>query len=229
MSRIQTIALLCCGLLIGAAASAQAQTEGIHVSGRGEVLVTPDIARITLRVARDGQDAVALKNILDDVTRKVLSLTRSLKIAGEDVTAAVVSIQPRYRRGAGESVIDGVTASRTIALVLRDLDRYGELMNGALELGVNSVSGTQLDTSERAAREEEALQRAMQDARAAAARIADGFGVSVGRLLDVHVGQPPIQPMRGMMMEAAVAGDDFSPGQLVISRELQATFAIETR
>jgi uncharacterized protein YggE len=229
MPRMQTIALLCCGLLLAAAESARAQVEGIHVSGRGEVLVTPDMARITLRVTRDGQDAAALKKALDDVTRKVLSLTRSLRIDREDVTAAVVNIQPRYRRGGGQSVIDGVTASRTIAVVLRDLDRYGDLMNGALELGVNSVSGTQLDTSKRAAQEEQALELAMRDAQAAAGRIADGFGVAVGRLLNVHVGQPPVQPMRGVMMEAAVAGDDFSPGQLVISRQLQATFAIESR
>jgi uncharacterized protein YggE len=229
MPRMQTIALLCCGLLLAAAESARAQVEGIHVSGRGEVLVTPDMARITLRVTRDGQDAAALKKALDDVTRKVLSLTRSLRIDREDVTAAVVNIQPRYRRGGGQSVIDGVTASRTIAVVLRDLDRYGDLMNGALELGVNSVSGTQLDTSKRAAQEEQALELAMRDAQAAAGRIADGFGVAVGRLLNVHVGQPPVQPRRGVMMEAAVAGDDFSPGQLVISRQLQATFAIESR
>jgi uncharacterized protein YggE len=229
MSRIQIIALLCCAMVLAAPTIGRPQVEGIHVSGRGEVLVTPDMARVTLRVTRDGQDAVELKKELDDVTRKVLSLTRSLKIEGEDVTAAVVNIQPRYRRGGGQSVIDGVTASRTIAVVLRDLDRYGQLMNGALEVGVNSVSGTQLDSSDRAAEEEQALERAMQDARAAAARVADGFGVSVGRLLDVHVGQPPVQPMRGVMMEAAAAGDDFSPGQLVISRQLQATFAIETR
>jgi uncharacterized protein YggE len=229
MSRIQIIALLCCAMLLATPAIGRPQVEGIHVSGRGEVLVTPDMARVTLRVTRDGQDAVELKKELDDVTRKVLSLTRSLKIEGEDVTAAVVNIQPRYRRGGGQSVIDGVTASRTIAVVLRDLDHYGRLMNGALEVGVNSVSGTQLDSSDRAAKEEQALERAMQDARAAAARVADGFGVSVGRLLDVHVGQPPVQPMRGVMMEAAVAGDDFSPGQLVISRQLQATFAIESR
>ena len=229
MSRIQIIALLCCAMLLAAPTLGRPQVEGIHVSGRGEVLVIPDMARVTLRVTRDGQDAVALKKELDDVTRKVLSLTRSLKIEGKDVTAAVVNIQPRYRRGGGQSVIDGVTASRTIAVVLRDLDRYGQLMNGALELGVNSVSGTELDTSERQAREEEALALAMGDARTAAERIAEGFGVAVGRLLDVHAGQPPVRPMRGVMMEAAVAGDDFSPGELVISRQLQATFAIETR
>ena len=168
MSRIQIIALLCCAMLLAAPTLGRPQVEGIHVSGRGEVLVIPDMARVTLRVTRDGQDAVALKKELDDVTRKVLSLTRSLKIEGKDVTAAVVNIQPRYRRGGGQSVIDGVTASRTIAVVLRDLDRYGQLMNGALELGVNSVSGTELDTSERQAREEEALALAMGDARTAA-------------------------------------------------------------
>ncbi|MFP6814871.1 MAG: SIMPL domain-containing protein [Pseudomonadales bacterium] len=211
-----------------AATFALAQVEGIHVNGRGVLQVQPDIARLTLQVTREGQDASALKNGLDDVTRAVLELTGKLGIAREDVTAAAVNIQPRYRRGSGSSVIDGVRASRTITVVLRDLEVYGELMNGALKLGVNSISGTQLDTSEREMLEKQALELAMANAREEAQRVAVGFGVRAGTLLDVHVGAQFARPQRAMRAMESSAGTDFSAGQIIVQRDLQATFAIES-
>jgi len=212
-----------------ASAPVLAEPEGIHVTGRGMLEVEPDMARLTLQVTREGPDATALKKSLDDVTRAVLKLGQSLRIAPEDITAAAVSIQPRYRRGSGPSVIDGVQASRTIAITLRDLERYGELMNGALELGVNSISGTQLDTSKRGDLEKQALELAMADAREAAGRVAAGFGVRAGRALDVSVGVPYIQPKLAMRALEMTAGDDFSAGLITIERDVQATFAIEAQ
>lgn len=210
-----------------AATQAFAQVDGIHVTGRGVVYAEPDMARLTLQVTREGQDAAALKDNLDDVTRDVLKLTRSLDIAREDVTAAVVNIQPRYRRGSGPSVIDGVRASRTISIVLRDLDRYGALMNGSLKIGVNSISGTQLDSSERENLERQALELAMTNARRQAEHVAQGFGVRSGALLDVQVGAQSVRPQMALRAMESSAGDDFSAGQITVQSSLQATFAIE--
>jgi len=232
MSKVWKLLLLNLSVLIVsqlAAPLANAQVDGIHVNGRGVLHVEPDIARLTLQVTREAQDAAALKTTLDEVTARVLSLTQSLQIAGEDVTAAAVNIQPRYRRGSGPSVIDGVRASRTIAVILRDLELYGELMNGALELGVNSISGTQLDTSNREALEIQALELAMVHAREEAGRVANGFGVRSGAVLDVRVGAHSVRPQMAMRAMESSAGDDFSAGQILIQRDVQATFAIESR
>lgn len=214
---------------LAAALPAAAQPQGIHVSGEGTVEVVPDMAMVTMQISRDGRDAVELKRGLDDTTRAVLKLTRSLKIAAKDVTAAVVNIRPRHRRAGDQTIIDGVTASRTITVVLRELDNYGALLNGALELGVNSVSGTVLDSSRREELELEALEKAMADARGAAERVAQGFDVRVGRLLDVHADQRGVSPQPTAFMMEASRASDFSPGQLRIQRSVRATFAIESR
>ena len=126
-------------------------------------------------------------------------------------------------------MIDGVRASRTIGVILRDLELYGELMNGALELGVNSISGTQLDTSDRDALEIQALELAMVHAREEAGRVANGFGVRSGAVLDVRVGAASARPQMAMRTMESSAGDDFSAGQILIQRDVQATFAIESR
>ncbi len=59
------VVLGCLTFSAGSFAMSQDQ-QGIHVSGRGEVLVEPDIARFTLNVTRQGRDAVALKKALGD-------------------------------------------------------------------------------------------------------------------------------------------------------------------
>ena len=63
--------------------AAHAEVHGIHVRGHAELQVEPDMARLTLQVTREAQDASALKKTLDDVTREVLKLTSSLSIARE--------------------------------------------------------------------------------------------------------------------------------------------------
>lgn len=202
--------------------------QGIHVAGRGEVLVEPDIARFTLNVTRQGRDAAALKKEMDQITARVLKLTKSLKVDRKDVTAALVQINPNYVRENNRQVIDGVTANRTISITLRDLDKLSGLMNDALEIGINNIGGVQLDTSKRVELEGQALAAAIEDAKQEAERVATGFGVRLLGVSNVHVnGQHSVSPRMGRMaMAADSGGESFAPGQITIQRDIQATFGI---
>ncbi|MFK7915468.1 MAG: SIMPL domain-containing protein [Pseudomonadales bacterium] len=228
MERLRkAVAIIVFSLLWGAAGMAQgADNMGIHVNGQGEVLVEPDMVRVTLQVNRQGRDARALKQELDDITAKVLKLTDKLKVERKDVTAAMVNISPNYRYENNRQTMDGVTASRTINITLRDIDRIGTLMNDALELGINSVGGVQLDVSNRVELEQQALTAAIDDAKAEAARIAQEFGVRVAGVLNVQAGRHSVRPQMARMAMQSDAQESFSPGQIVISREVQATFGI---
>lgn len=202
--------------------------QGIHVAGRGEVLVEPDIARFTLNVTRQGRDATALKKEMDQITARVLKLTKSLKVDRKDVTAALVQINPNYVRENNRQVIDGVTANRTISITLRDLDKLSKLMNDALEIGINNIGGVRLDTSKRVELEGQALDAAIEDAKQEAERVAAGFGVRLLGVRNVQVtGQHSVNPRMGRMsMAADSGGESFAPGQIEIQRDIQATFAI---
>ncbi len=200
---------------------------GIQVHGQGSLEVVPDMGRVSLHVRREGSDAAALTQTLNKVTADVIALAAELGIAERDITATALSISPRHRRRGDETVVDGVVASRTMSLVLRDLDSYIELMNQALMLGVNNVDPIRLDTSERAALENEALTLAMEDAKAEARRVADGFSVKLGPVTNVQVGAHSPRPEAMRAMSYADSGPSFSAGVIQISRSLSATFAIE--
>ncbi len=212
----------------GDAMSQSMDNLGIHVSGRGEVEVVPDMARFSLEINRQGQDAVALKKEMDAVMARVLKLTDKLKISRKDVTAASVQIHPNRVYNNGKQSIDGVIASRSIQVVLRDLDKFGSLMNQSLEMGINNIGNVQLDSSKRIKLQEQALDAAIEDAKAQAARLAKGFGVKLGDVKNVNLGgQHVVRPQRGvaMRMESAEA-DSFSPGEMTVHREVQASFSI---
>jgi len=207
---------------------AQAEPAGIHVSGTGEVLVVPDLARINLEVRREGPDAVELKRELDQVTAAVLGFVRQLAIAERDITAAAVHIHPRYRHREGETVLDGLIATRSIEITIRALDQLGEVINGALARGVNGVGSVRLDANDRPALEQAALDLAIDDALRQARQIAARFGVGLGPLLNAGSDRPSPAPMyMDAMVARSAPTESFAPGELGIRREIRATFAIE--
>lgn len=224
----RSLSLLGVALLWALSLSAQADTPaGVHVSGQGTLEVAPDMGYVALHVRRDGTDAATLKRDLDKVVRGVLALTKQLGIAERDVTATAVSISPRYQRRNDEMVVTGLTASRSIEVTLRDLDRFGDLLNGALDLGVNNLDPIRLDTTERASLEDRALTLAMEDAAREAAQVAAGFGVALGPVSDVTVEQHSARPKEVRMMAMAdTGGGDFSAGVITVERFVMATFSI---
>ena len=208
------------------AAEYSKQTGGIQVSGQGTLEVAPDMGRVSLHVRREGADAAELTETLNAVVADLIAMATKLGIADEDITATALSISPRYRRRGEETVADGVVASRSMELVLRDLDRFIDLMNQALSLGANNVDPIRLDTSKREALEDEALSLAMADAKAEAARVADGFGVTLGPVTSVQVGAHSPRPEAMRAMSYADSAPAFSTGLIRINRSLSATFAI---
>jgi len=226
----RALARFVAGCLLVTVTGVQAQVAGIHVTGAGEVQVVPDLVRVNLQARREGTDAAALKTELDAVTRAVLALTRELGIEPRDVTAAAVDIHPRYRHRDGESVVDGVVATRSISITLRDLDEVGVLINGALARGANGVGNVELDAANRPALERQALELAIDDAMEQGRQIAARIGVGHGPLLNSLSAAPTFLTI---MMDLRAAADapteSFAPGELTIRREISASFAIEPR
>ncbi len=226
-TRFQAIVIACITLFgSGCTEAAQGEPGGIEVTGQGTLEVVPDMGRISLNVRREGSDAAALTRTLNKVTADLIALAGKLGMDEKDITATALSINPRYRRQGEETVADGVVASRSMTVVLRDLGLYIEFLNQALALGVNNVEPIRLDTSEREALENEALTLAMEDAKAEAARIADGFGVKLGSVTHVVVGSHSPRPEAMRAMSYADSQPSFSAGVIQISRSLSATFAI---
>ncbi|MET0498285.1 MAG: SIMPL domain-containing protein, partial [Steroidobacteraceae bacterium] len=132
-----------CALFLTAPTQA-ADTERprtIAVAGVGEVQAEPDRALVTLGVE---SRKPKLEDARAEVTKTidaVLKLTRDLKIETRYVRSTRVNVQAEYNwdNGAKERNLIGYFVSRQVEVELRDLDKLGQLLERATDLGVNQM------------------------------------------------------------------------------------------
>jgi uncharacterized protein YggE len=227
--------LVLCLLGSSMAALADQEPRTISVSGTGTVDAAPDIARLRLAVQRRDLNMQAARDATVKVSRDFIALCKRLGIKESKVRTAGLTIQPEYRwdQKQGLQVFTGYFVQRQLEVELNDLDKLGELIEGAVNAGVNEVSPPELDNSQRRELARQALAAAATDARSNAQRIADTLGVKLGalRTIDAHSNQPP--PPGPMMRMAAMsaesdggAGASYTPGEISVDAQVSATFDV---
>ncbi|MGC9334075.1 MAG: SIMPL domain-containing protein, partial [Anaerolineae bacterium] len=155
----------------------------ITVSGDAEVRVVPDEVILTLGIETWDKNLDAAKKQNDAILGRVLALTQALDVPPEHVQTDHVSIDPRYRDGYYEQRdFVGYFVRKNVVVTLRDLDRFEDLLSGALEAGVNHVHGIQFRTTE--------LRLHRDEARALAINAAREKAIALAGELDQQVGEP---------------------------------------
>jgi uncharacterized protein len=207
--------LVLSGLLVCTAAHAQ-QAEPprtIGVSGQGEVRAEPDRATVTLGVESRKPKLEDARAAVAKTVDAVLKLTRELKIDPKLVRSTRVNVQPEYNWGPGnanERTLIGYYVARQVEVELHDLEKLGQLVERATDLGVNQMGDPRLDSSKRQDLVREALAKAVVDARQNAEVIAKAANAKLGNARTINANteftQPPVPMVRAMAMEAKAAG-----------------------
>jgi uncharacterized protein YggE len=180
----------------------------VSVSGQAEVSAEPDKAYLSLGVEARRP---TLQEARAEVTRTVdavLGLCRDLRIDPKLVNATRIQVQPEYSWNDKERTrrLLGYAVSRQVEVELKDLDKLGSLLEGAVNLGVNQVGDPQLDSSRRKELEREALAKAVEDARLNAETLARSAGARLGPVRNLASSSvPPMVPIHRNRMMAADA------------------------
>jgi uncharacterized protein len=211
--KISTLAL---ALLLACTAAHAQQAEPprtIGVSGQGEVRAEPDRATVTLGVESRKPKLEDARAAVAKTVDAVLKLTRELKIDPKQVRSTRINVQPEYNWGANnanERTLIGYFVSRQVEVELHDLEKLGQLLERATDLGVNQMGDPRLDSSKRQDLVREALAKAVVDARQNAEVIAKAAGARLGNARTINANtefsQPPVPMARAMAMEAKAAG-----------------------
>lgn len=202
-------------LLAGAGANAQQaeQPRTIGVSGQGEVRAEPDRATVTLGVESRKPKLEDARAEVARTVDAVLKLTRDLKIDQKQVRSTRVNVQPEYNWGSSqpnERTLIGYYVSRQVEVELHDLEKLGQLLERATDLGVNQMGDPRLDSSKRQDLVRDALAKAVVDARQNAEVIAKAANAKLGAARTINANTefvaPPMPMVRGLAMEAKSAG-----------------------
>lgn len=208
----------------------------VTVSGRGEVAVEPDRARVSLAImSRADQQRVAQDEV-DRIVDAVLRLVDDLDIPRKHVNTTGLTVMPEYRwdQDDNERRLAGYMVQRSVEVNLEDLTKLGRLMHEATTAGVNQVSPPVLEASDADEHRRRALARAAEDARLNAdvlARTLDAKLGAVRRITSSDVmHHPPPRPMmesRAMAMDAKAAEETYNAAEIRFEASITAEFDLD--
>jgi uncharacterized protein YggE len=193
---IHRIAVIVLASAMGTAAIA-AEPANIIVSGVGQILTPPDIARATFNVRGEGQTADAATSALAtklDAVREGMAALEGTKLAWSTGEMHVGPVRgddcnDRYdgasKLSIGKCAIAGYVATLEVKAEIAPPDQVGTMLGLAARLGAENGNAAEFTLKDASAAEREAAALAFADAQKKAQAIAEGSGVRLGRLVNV--------------------------------------------
>jgi len=160
----------------------------ITVSGQAEVRVPPDEVLFTLEVENVDKDMLVANKKTDEIVRQVLSIARKNNVKPEDVQTSHISVEPKYNtddmdyeaRRNVKKVFIGYEVSKTVAIRLREISRFDELLADILKAGITRLSNLEFRDSQIRKHRDQARVMAIHAAREKANLLAREIGQSIG-------------------------------------------------
>lgn len=181
----------------------------ITVSATGTAVAEPDIAIISTGVV---SEAITAKDALAHNTadmRKVIDGLKASGIAAKDIQTSSFNVQPRYDNSKDGRAprINGYRVYNSVRFTVRDLKRFGELLDQVVTLGANQIGGIEFRVSKAEELKDEARGHAMANALRRAKLYAAAAGSEIGQVLSISEEVYDIQPRAAPMTRTAMAGD----------------------
>ena len=242
MRRSFTIAfvLLLCACSIG---QAQTQPPAIDVSGSADVKVVPDEVFIVLGVETSDPSLNIAKTKNDDSVRKLLALTKQFQLDPKYVQTDFISIEPWERDLRNGNSQKEYRVRKNIAITLKDVAKFEELLSRALESGVNHVHGIQFRTTELRKHRDQAREMAIKAAREKAQLLAVQLGRKVGPAVRVseygggwysaynwwgqNYGSNAMSQVSSQAGEAGPSSGTIALGQITVTATVSVSFGLE--
>lgn len=206
--------------------------RAIAVPGVGELQVAPDRATVRLGVESRRLDLAGARQEVTKAVALFLDYCEKLGIKEEHIATSGVTIRPEYTWNNNIRRLTGYFVARSLVVELTDLDKLGELIEGAVDQGVNQVSEPIFGVADRGRYERQAMALAAADARRNATTVAQALNVEVGPVISINVmgtGSPPPPRPMVMRMEAAADGggaETYRSGEITFRVQVEARFAI---
>lgn len=237
-SRVLSVALLCAAVpfalpLHAQTAPAPAQ---LSVQGEGYVEATPDVVIVDVTVSHTGKTLAEAKQHVDSIGNAVIRAADLHGIKSDDLQASKIQAAPEYDWNNGQRVLRGQQVSRQFQLTLREVDRYGALIQALADAEVTQINQTRMEFSKQEQLDNAALRKAIANARTKAQEMAAAFDTRIKGVLNVSEsggGGPRPYEMRADFAKAQMAsgegGAALQIGKQRIIKSVSAVFELDQR
>lgn len=187
---------------------AQAMSQTLSATGRGEVSVPATLARVDLGVEVRAASVEAARAEAARRSQAVVDLLESRQV--DRLTTTGLRLNPIYRDRDGRPEVVEFVAVNTVSFEV-PVEDAGAVVDGAIAAGATRVDGIGFSASDAAIAEarQEALKLAVQDAQQQAEAVLDALnltqrGIASIQINDASFPQPrPLAAMEGVRSDAA--------------------------
>jgi hypothetical protein len=199
----------------------------ISVSGTGKVVLTPDVADVTLGVTVQRDKVGAARDEAARIMQAVIAALHGLGIADADIKTTQLYVSPIYDYS-GAQRITGYQMSNVISVHVRDLAKLADVIDQSVSAGATDVQGVAFDVADRAAAEQDARTAAVRDARARADTLAAAAGVTITGVASISetTSTPWPWPGRGLAEDASGVPTPIQPGTAELTINVAVVFLI---
>ncbi len=226
------------GALIGrpettlASDPAQEEKRTLSVTGQGTIEAAYDTAIITIGVQEMMETADGAYQAMARDMDAVVNALKRMGIEEEQLKTGVFRLDAQYdwieNRG---RVLKGYMATNTLTVTTQELEQVPALVQAAVEAGATNIQGIRFTVKDREALLNQALDAAVDDAKAKAERVAERLGAEVVGVYQVSVndgGRGPVEYRDvGIAGDAAVRDMKVAPAPIFSgSTEYRATVSV---
>lgn len=208
------------------------QPPSITVSGEGKEFVKPDIASVTIGVAKNNLDLLRAQQ---DAAKAIDAIVADLQkegVAENDIKTISFSIYPQYDYRDGRQVFRGYEVRQTLEVKIRDLAKVGTILTGVARAGANEVGSLTFTVDDPKVAQAKAREQAITEAKEKAKVLSRQLGVRLGKITSYNEssggGTPP--PIFARSAEFGIGGDFAPPvptGENEIRMNVSITYAIK--
>jgi len=224
--------------VLGACAAAPAgsssdQRRTMLAQGTGEVILTPDVAYISIGIESRADEVSAALTINNSQASRIAEVLRGMGVEERDIQTSAFNVFPMQQYGpSGETLEVLYVVNNTVTVTVRNLNTLGELLDAAVRAGANTINNIQFDVENKEAAVKEARRLAIEHARQTAAELAEAAGVQLGDLvsLNVYSSGSPIPVYEGKSFGGVGASGATVPvaaGQMILYYNADLTYEIK--
>jgi uncharacterized protein YggE len=222
--------ILVMAVITGMGTQAQSETAnpGIHVTGEGNVKVTPDKVTIKSQIEHEGSSAASVKEQNDEVVNNIIEFLKAEGIAEKNINTNYINLNKRNNY---KDKTYTYVANQAISISLEDIGKYEMIMKGLLENGLNGINGVEFESSEIEKHKAEARRKAVLNAKSKAEALAAPLDQKVGKAYMISEGQNNNhQPVyRAMEMKASDSSGNkqtIAPGEMESNVQVNVAFQL---
>lgn len=203
----------------------------LSVTGEGKVDVSPDTAYVDVGITVNNASTVAdTQNTINETNNKIIAAMRKLGVKKEDVKTSNYSIYPNYSLKVGETQkIEGYNGNVTITIKVKNISLVSLVVEESTKAGANQIQGVRFTIDDPDKYREEARNKAIQNAKEQAKKLAQSLGIRLGRVVNVIESSPSQQvPLTLRSVEAVGGvgggGPEIQPGTQTVTSTVTLFF-----